>query len=137
MTGRLSVFIDRGAGASPCEYEVRAYCSWVSNPAVTDTLQVVIVQSDGTHSDGGVAYDAANDAALTLVQLNAMPKYACTVICHTADTAEKGSCGRVMVSSRYLAVGVYNASATKTLTDTNSVSAVVLIPLFADIQAAA
>jgi hypothetical protein len=36
-----------------------------------------------------------------------------------------------------VAPGVYNTSATKTLTDTNSVTAVVLTPIYPDIQAAA
>jgi hypothetical protein len=136
-TGRLSSFSDRGAGAAPCEYEVRAYCSWVSNPTVGDALKIGIFQSDGTHSDSGVTYHDTNDAALTLVALDANPNYVGAVVAHTADTAEKGGSWRVLISSRYFAVGVYNASATKTLTDTDSVSAVVVTPIYPDIQAAA
>ena len=136
-TGRLSAFTDRGSGAAPGEYEIRAYGSWVSNPTVGDALRVAIFQSDGTHTDAGMTYDATNDAALTLVQINACQLDCGAVIAHTADTAEKGATWRVRISSRYFAIGVYNTSAGKTLTDTNSVSAVVATPLYPDIQAAA
>lgn len=137
VTGRLGAFYDRGAGAAPAEYEVRVYCSWVSNPTVRDALKVGLFQSDGTHSDSGVTYDGTNDAALALVALDANPNYVGAVVAHTADTNEKGGSWRVRISSRYVAPGCYNTSADKTLTDTNSVSAVVLIPLYPDIQAAA
>lgn len=136
-TGRLGSFYDRGAGAAPGEYEVRAYCSWVSNPTVGDALKIGLFQSDGTHSDSGVTYHDTNDAALTLVALDANPNYVGAVVAHTADTNEKGGSWRVLISSRYVAPGVYNTSAAKTLTDTNSVTAVVLTPIYPDIQAAA
>lgn len=137
VTGRLGSFHDRGAGAAPGEYEVRVYTSWVSNPTVDDALRVAVFQSDGTHSDAGVAYHDTNDAALTLVALDAAPKQVGQVTAHTADTAEKGGTWRIRVTSRYIAPGVYNTSAAKTLTDTNSVTAVVLTPIYPDIQAAA
>jgi hypothetical protein len=136
-TGRLSAFTDRGAGAAPGEYEVRGYASWVATPTAGEGLQLCVVQSDGTHSDGGVTYDATNDAALTLAQINAMCNQAGMVVVHTADTAEKGCSQIVRITSRYYAVGVYNSSAAKTLTDTNSVSAVVVTPIYPDIQAEA
>ena len=136
-TGRLGSFWDRGAGAAPCDIEVQAYCSWVSNPTVGDTLRVALFQSDGTHQDAGVAFHDTNDAALALVAINAAPGYVGDVIAHTADTAEKGAIWRTRVSARYVAVGVYNVSATKALTDTDSVTAVVLTPLYPDVQAAA
>jgi hypothetical protein len=137
VTGRLGSFYDRGAGAAPGEYEIRGYTSWVSNPTVGDALQIVVVQSDGTHSDAGVAYHNTDDAALTLVALNACPGYVGSIIAHTADTAEKGGAWLVRITSRYFAVGVYNTSAGKTLTDTNSVTAIVATPIDPDVQAAA
>jgi len=136
-TGRLSAFYDRGANAAPGEYEIRAYASWVATVTAGEGMHVVVVESDGTHQDAGVAYHATNDAALTLVELQACQNYAGFVNAHTADTAEKGMSARVRISSRYFAVGVYNSSAAKTLTDTNSVSAVVATPIYPDIQAAA
>lgn len=136
VTGRLGAFLDRGAGAAPGDYEVRVYTSWVSNPTAGEVLRVALFQSDGTHADAGVAYDGSNDAALTLVALNAAPTQLGVVVAHTADTAEKGACWRVNITSRYFAPGIYNGSAAKTLTDTNSVTAVVITPIYPDIQAA-
>jgi len=43
----------------------------------------------------------------------------------------------VWLTSRYVAVGVHNASATKTLLDTNGATAIILTPVYPDIQAAA
>lgn len=135
--GRLSAFVDRGAGAAPEWYEIRGYCSWVSNPTAGEALHLCVVQSDGTHSDGGVAYHSTDDAALTLAQFNAMPKIVGSIVAHTADTNEKGGAFLVRITSRYFAIGAYNASAAKNLTDSDSVSAVIATPIYDDIQAAA
>ena len=136
-TGRLSSFLDRGAGAAPCEYEVRAYTAWVATVTVGEALRIGLFQSDGTHSDAGVTYHDMNDAALTLVQMNACTSYVGSVAAHTADTNEKGASWRIMVTSRYVAVGVYNTSAAKTLVDSDGGTAVILTPIYPDIQAAA
>lgn len=137
VTGRLGAFLDRGAGAAPGDYEVRVYTSWVSNPTAGEVLRVALFQSDGTHSDSGVGFHETNDAALTLVALNAAPTQLGVVSAHTADTNEKGAAWRVNITSRYFAPGIYNGSAAKTLTNTNSVTAVVVTPVYHDVQAAA
>jgi len=136
-TGRLGAFYDRGAGAAPGWYEVRSYTAWVSNPALTDQLTIGIFQSDGTHQDAGVAYHASNDAALALVALNTCPIVGGVIVAHTADTAEKGTVQVVHITSRYFAPGVYNTSATKTLVDSDGGTAIVVTPIYPDIQAAA
>ena len=136
-TGRLSAFADRGAGASPSEYEIKCFTSWVASPTVGETLNICVVQSDGTHQDAGVAYHASNDAALTLAAFNAVPMFAGAVSAHTADVAEKGSTFRVRLSSRYFAIGVYNASAAKTLTASANATIVYATPIMPDIQAEA
>lgn len=137
VTGRLSAFLDLGAGAKPEVYEVAVYTKWTANPAVTDTLRVGLFVSDGTHSDAGVAYDASNDAALTLAQMNACSTVCRPVLAHTDDANEKMSLTIALLCARYVAVGIYNASTTKALLDTDSVTAVVLTPIYPDIQAAA
>lgn len=135
--GRLSAFVDRGAGAAPEWIDFRAFCSWVANPTAGEICYVAVVQSDGTHCDAGVAYHATNDAAITLAAFNALPGICNPIIAHTADTGEKGSSSRRVVSSRYYAVAVFNASAAKNLTDSDGVSGVIATPVFPDIQAAA
>ena len=136
-TGRLGAFYDRGAGAAPCEYEVRIYTQWAANPATTDTLRFVTVESDGTHEDAGVAYHASNDAAITLAEINACYNGMGAVLAHTADANEKGTKRIVRISSRYFAPAIYNTSATKKLANTDSVTAIVYTPLYPDVQAAA
>jgi hypothetical protein len=56
---------------------------------------------------------------------------------HVRDTGEKCIIVRVPVSAQYVAVGVYNTAAAKTLTDTDGVTKIVLTPLYPEIQAAA
>jgi len=136
-TGRLGAFLDRGAGAAPAEYEMRVYTQWVANPALTDRLRFAVVESDGTHQDAGVAYHATEDAAITLAALDALFNGVGAVLAHTADANEKGTKRIVRISSRYVAPAVYNTSTSKTLANTDSVTAVVLTPLYPDIQAAA
>ena len=136
-TGRLSAFLDRGAGAAPAEYEMRVYTAWVANPAVTDLLKFAVVESDGTHQDAGVGYHADNDAAISAAAFNALRNGLGAVSAHTADANEKGTKRIVRISSRYVAVAVLNTSTTKTLADVDGATAVVLTPLFPDIQAAA
>jgi hypothetical protein len=136
-TGILSAFADRGADAAPGWYEVRAYTAWQANPATTDIMRVAVFQSDGTHSDAGVAYNASADAALTVAQIGAATKVCQPIAAHTADTGEKGSTSLIWITSRYYAVGVYNASATKATADSDGTTAVVVTPVYPDIQAAA
>ena len=126
--GQLSAFIDRGAGAAPADYELRCYASWIATPVAGETLNIAACQSDGTHTDAGLTYHATSGAALTLAQFNAL-RLAGTIIVHTADTNEKGSTLRIRVTSRYFAIGAYNASAAKNLTDSDSVSAVIVTPI--------
>ena len=135
--GRLSAFLDLGAAAKPGWYEVRAKTGWTANPAVTDYMRVALFESDGTNSDAGVAYHETNDAALTLAQINAASTVCTPVQAHTADANAKGSKSVVWLTSRYVACGVYNASATKTLLDTDAATAIILTPVYPDIQAAA
>jgi hypothetical protein len=136
VTGRLSSFYDRGTGAAPAEYEVRAYTKWVATPAVNETLHVYLCQSDGTHADAGLTYHDTNDAAVTLAQCTNL-KMIGIVNCDTADTNEHGATFIVRITSRYFAIAVYNGSAAKTLVDTDSLSAVVVTPIYPDIQQAA
>jgi|GEM_PF-2786373 len=131
--GRLGAFVDRGEGATPCDYEVRVWCAWQANPTAGEVANVAVCQSDGTHTDAGLTFHASNDAALNLSQFNAIPVQAGAVIAHTADTAEKGSVFRVRVTSRYFAPALYNASAAKNLADSDGVSAIVMTPIHAEI----
>jgi len=136
-TGRLGAFYDRGAGAAPCEYEMRVYTKWAANPTLaTDFLRFAVVESDGTHQDAGVAFHETNDAAILVAPFNTLLNVVGNVLPHTADTNEKGTKRIVRISSRYFAPALFNTGATA-LVDTDSLTAVVFTPLYPDIQAAA
>ena len=136
VTGRLGAFADRGAGAAPGKYEVRAYCKWEATVTVNEMMHVCLCQSDGTHTDAGLTYHDDGDAALTLAQCSNLTPIG-MVNADTADELEHGATFLVYITSRYFAPGVYNGSAAKDLLNTDSVSAIVFTPLYDDIQAAA
>ena len=136
VAGRLSAFFDRGAGAAPSEYQVRAYCKWEATVSANETMQVFLCQSDGTHADSGLTFSETADAALTLAQCSNLI-FIGNVNADTADTAEHGATFTVRITSRYFAIGIYNASAAKDLLDTHSVSAVVVTEIIPYVQGAA
>ena len=128
-TGRLGAFYDRGANAAPVDYLFRLYTAWAVAPVVNTELMLAIFASDGTHQDCGVAFHETNDAALTLVQINAAAGYLGSAVCHTADTAEKGNSWLARIVSRYFAPGVFNTAA-QTLANVDGATAVVATPFF-------
>jgi len=136
VAGTLSSFHDRGAGASPGYHEVRAYGKWEATVTANEYFAVYLCQSDGTHTDGGATYHDTNPAAATLAQCGEFQLIG-LVKASAADTNEHGSTFTVQISSRYYAIAVYNASAAKDLLFANSESAVVVTPIYPDIQAAA
>jgi hypothetical protein len=136
VAGTLSSFSDRGATAAPGEYEVRAYCKWEGTVTVNETMQIYLCQSDGTHTDANCAYHDTNPAALTLAQCSNL-KLIGIVNADTANTSEHGGTFIVRITSRYFAIGVYNSSAAKDLLFASSESAVVVTPIYPDVQAAA
>lgn len=136
VAGTLSSFSDRGAGAAPCEYEVRAYCKWEATVTVNERMHIYLCQSDGTHTDAGLTYHDTNPAALTLAQCSNL-KLIGIVNADTADTNEHGATFVARITSRYFAIGVYNGSAAKDLLFASSESAVVVTPVYPDVQAAA
>jgi hypothetical protein len=136
VAGRLSAFYDRGANAAPAEYEVRAYCKWEATVTLNEMMHVYLCQSDGTHTDAGLTFHETNDAALTLAQCSNL-KFVGVVNADTADTNEHGSTFIVKITSRYFAIGIYNDSAAKDLLDSAGASAIVVTPIYFDIQALA
>ena len=129
---RRGAFVDRGTGASPGEYELRAYVQFASPPTANQAVYLAIVQSDGTHTDGGLSFSETADASITEAAFNSL-RQAGAIIAHTAETAEKGMSFRVRVSSRYFTVAILNKTSVA-LADADSVSAVVATPVYAEIQ---
>ena len=136
VAGTLSAFADRGATAAPSEYEVRAYFKWESAVTINETAHVYLCQSDGTHQDGGLAYNATTPSAVTLNQCSNL-KMIGIVNAAVADAAEYGATFIVRITSRYYAIAVYNGSAAKDLLFASTEGMVTVTPVFPDIQAAA
>lgn len=136
VAGTLSAFVDRGAGAAPEYHEVRAYGKWEATVTLNEYFAVYLCQSDGTHTDGGAAYHATDPAAITLAKCGEL-KLIGLVKASAANTNEHGSTFMVRISSRYYAIAIYNASAAKDLLFASTESAVVVTPVFPDVQAAA
>ena len=133
VTGRLSAFYDRGASAVPTEYEVRAYCKWEATVTINETMHVYLCQSDGTHTDEALTFHETNDGALTLAQASNL-QFIGAVVATAADELEHGATFVTRITSRYFAIGIYNGSAAKDLLNTDSVSAIVVTPIYPDIQ---
>lgn len=136
VAGTISSFYDRGAGAAPGEYEIRAYGKWEATVTLNEYFSVYLCQSDGTHTDGGAAYHNTDPAAITLARCGELQLIG-LVKASVADTVEHGSTFTIRITSRYFAIAVYNASAAKDLLFASSESAVVVTPIYPDIQAAA
>jgi hypothetical protein len=129
VTGRLSAFVDRGVNAAPEYYEVRAYCKWEATVTLNEIMGVYLCQSDGTHTDAGLAFHETNDGALTSAQCSNLA-FIGAVIADTADELEHGATFIMRVTSRYFAIGIYNGSATKDLLNSDSVSAIIATSIY-------
>ena len=131
-TGRVSAQQDRGAGSLAALHEVKAIVQWTSAPAVGDTAEIYLFQSDGTYVDGTVG--TADAAISSDKRRNGM--FIGAVVCDVA-TGSVDMCAtfqNVPISSRYYSVGVWNASATKALLASANVSTVIVTPMPPEIQ---
>ena len=131
-SGRLSAFYDRGTGAAPSEYELRAYMAFGATPTAGRAVYVAVCESNGTHTDGGFTFSETSDAALTQAEFNGL-RLAGVVPVHTADDNEKGMTFRTRISSRYFAIAVYNDS-NAALADVDAASGVIATPLYPEVQ---
>lgn len=129
--GRLSARYDRGTGSLPARYHVRGVFQFETAPVVGEVVEVWIAESDGTYADGGVG---TADAALTAGQrLNL--KFAAITKAQTTDTATNFiASGVVEIYSRYVSIGVWNASAADALENTANACRVILTPIPDEIQ---
>lgn len=132
--GRVSARKDRGAGAQPRQYEVRAVVQFETAPIVGEVVDVYIFESDGTFANGTVG---TADAALTAAKLK-NGNYIGSIYVETTSTATDIVASFITdINSRYYSVGVWNWSAGDNLKNTANVSCVIVTPVPDDIQAAA
>ena len=128
--GRLSARYDRGAGSLPRLYKWRGVFQFETAPVVSEYVEVLIAESDGTTADGNVS---TADAALTAGQkLNI--DMAGLVKVQTTDAATNfAASGYCLLSERYFSVVVWNTTADN-LKATANVCSVTLTPVPDEIQ---
>jgi hypothetical protein len=131
--GRISNQWDRGAGSQPARFKWRMKIRWAATAASGDTLRIYLVTSDGTNPDGTLS---ASDAELTSeTPLLNNCQFIGAVVSAGASQVEVSS-GVCLIHDRYVQAAVWNGSATKALTNTETEHILTLIPIPDDIQAA-
>ena len=130
--GRISNPWDRGPGAQPARYKWRMRTRWAATAANGESLRLYLVTSDGTNPDGTLP---AADAELTSETplLNNCP-FIGAVVSAGVNQVEVAS-GICLIHDRYVQLAVWNGSATKALTNTETDHIFTLTPIPDDIQA--
>ncbi len=131
--GRISDSWDRGAGSQPACYKWRMKTRWAATAVSGEALRIYLVTSDGTNPDGTLS---GSDATLTSeTPLSNNCQFLGAVLSAGVDQAEVSS-GVCLIHDRHVQVAVWNASATKALTNTEADHVFTLVPIPDDIQAA-
>ena len=132
--GRTSAPWDRGAGSQPARYKWRMRTRWAATPSGGDTLRIYLITSDGSNRDGFAT--APGDIELTSeTPLVNNCQFIGAVVSAGVDQIEVSS-DVCLIHDRYVQVAVWNGSATKSLTNTETDHVLTLIPIPDDIQAA-
>jgi hypothetical protein len=131
VTGRSSVGVNRGTGSLPYRYKWKAIIQWNVAPVVGDTVDIYLIESDGTYVDGvanistGGTFTAGQ--ALNMKQIGAVRAQAATA---STNYIASGICN---IFERYYGIGVFNRAA-QALKATNNTSLVILTPMPDEIQ---
>lgn len=129
--GRISDRYDRGAGSKPMRYKWKAVIQFESNPAVGQTVELYIAESDGTYVDGNVG---TSDGQLTSDKRRNLTLIGLVVVdVGTAGTNIIAS-GVCHIWERYFSLGVWNATANANLKNTANASRVIFTPMPDEVQ---
>jgi hypothetical protein len=130
--GHVSDRYDRGAGSLPVLHKWRAVVCWGTAGVVGEYLEIYLVESDGTHSDGmlGVA-----DADWTDANIKPNLQLIGIVKCQTTgDDTENCASGFCMIHDRYFSVAIWNVSTATLLAAHDNLSSISFIPMPDEIQ---
>lgn len=105
--GRRSARFDRGAGAIASLYEWRLNWSLTGTNVLLAAAEIWIFTSDGTTADGNIG---TTDAALTSGERNAGKLAGLALVTQTTTNTVMSSSGYIWVPSRYITMGVWNAT---------------------------
>ena len=130
--GRISNQWDRTSGSQPARYKWRMRTRWAATAASGDALRIYLVTSDGTNPDATLSASDAELTSETPLVYNA--QFIGTVLSVAVDQVEVSS-GVCLIHDRYVQLAVWNASATKALTNTAADHIFTLTPIPDDIQA--
>jgi len=129
--GRVSARYDRGAGSKARWFEWRAVVQFESAPALGEVVELYLFPSDGTYMDGVLG---TADAALSSDKRR-NGQWIGNVIADTVSTAtDIIASGMCYINSRYVSVGVWNASAADNLENTSNASRIILTPVPDELQ---
>lgn len=124
--GRVSARYDRGAGSKARTHEVRAVIQFETAPAIGESVDIYLFQSDGTYADGTIG---TVDAALTTdKRRNGMLIGSVIADTTSAATDIVATFQNVPISSRYYSIGVWNGSAADNLENTSNACRIIVTP---------
>ena len=115
--GRISAQFDRGAGAIAMCYVWRATNSLSGTNVVGAAIEYFLATSDGTNIDGQVG---TSDAALASDKRNNLKFLGLLIVDQTTTNTNMTASGTVCTSSRYLSIGVWNATTLAFQTSTSA-----------------
>ena len=128
--GQVSNQWDRGAAARATTYLMDAAIKWAETPTLGDVCRIYLSDSEATgrdlSSDGDVTPETKFDNFRFVGQ----------AVCSVAADQTFYASFLVEIVGRYVNLGVWNASATKTLNATSKACSITLTPIYPDIQAA-
>lgn len=128
--GRYSARYDRGAGARAALYE------WILNFSLTGTnvvgaqVEVYVVRSDGTYADGALG---TTDAALVTGKRNNLLFAGLAIVDQVTTNTVMTARGYVWVPSRYISMGIWNAT-TLAFQTTTSLHQLYMVPVPDEVQ---
>ncbi len=129
--GQVSNQWDRGTSALPMTYLLSAKIQWADTATLGDVARIYLSSADVTTADVTGNGDVTPETKFGNFDLVGQ------VICTVAANKAFYRSFLVQIVGRYVNLGLWNASATKTLHATDNASSITLTPVYPDIQAAA
>ena len=129
--GRVSARYDRGAGSKARWYEWRGVIQFETAPALGEVVEIYLFPSDGTYMDGTLG---TADAALTSDKRRNGQWIGNVVVDTVSVTTDIIASGMCYINSRYVSVGIWNASAGDNLENTATANRITLTPIPDEIQ---
>lgn len=129
--GRVGARYDRGAGAKPALYKVRAIIQYATAPQVGEFAEIYLVENDGTYGDGTLG---TSDAAMTTEKRRNAKLINMNEVDMTSTNTDVVSSGICLITDRYFAPAVWNASSGDNFRNTANTSLIIFTPYSPEIQ---